>query len=231
MKFQPGKIYLYALELEDDNVYVGQTENPLARLFAHCNGHGSAWTQRHEPIRLLEIREACENPSIDEDKLTKEYMSKRDINKVRGGSYVQVNLTEAQKRSLRLELNHSEGKCFKCGKDDHWSKNCPSRKTSRKTSRKEDEENKEEKKETSDICYRCGRHGHWQSKCYAKKHVNGTILEESEESEESEEEEEETSGVCYRCGRHGHWQSKCYAKKHVNGTILDRMRIALYLDI
>ena len=44
--------YVYVLNLEGGNKYVGYTSNPEARINAHFNGTGAKWTQKHEPISV-----------------------------------------------------------------------------------------------------------------------------------------------------------------------------------
>ena len=72
----------------------------------HCgtilNGTGSTWTKQYKPIQL---ETTYENVSpFEEDKVTKEYMAKYGIERVRGGTYVAEMLETSQLDSLKKEI-------------------------------------------------------------------------------------------------------------------------------
>ena len=79
----------------------------------HCSGRGSAWTQKHKVIATVEIIENIDN--FDEDKYVKKYINQYGIDKVRGGSYVQVNLPYFQLQALERESWTSNNACYNCG--------------------------------------------------------------------------------------------------------------------
>ena len=79
-------VFIYILELENSKYYIGKTHNPNFRLDAHFNSIGSSWTKKYKPIKLLKLIPNCSD--FDEDKYTKEYMLKKGINNVRGGTYL-----------------------------------------------------------------------------------------------------------------------------------------------
>ena len=114
---------IYILRLEGGHYYVGKSDNVEKRYEQHINGYGSAWTRKHKPISLFKtIRSAS---MFDEDKYTKEYMSKYGIDKVRGGAYVSVLLDDEQYKHLERELFAAQDKCVNCGKKGHFVKACP----------------------------------------------------------------------------------------------------------
>ena len=79
---------IYVLRLEGDRYYIGKSDNVMNRYQQHLNGNGSAWTRKYKPVSLEKTIENVS--SFEEDKITKEYMSTYGIDKVRGGSYVEV---------------------------------------------------------------------------------------------------------------------------------------------
>jgi predicted GIY-YIG superfamily endonuclease len=93
---------IYILKLQGDRYYVGKSENPMKRYQEHIDGRGSALTKKYKPLSVEKI---ISNVSpFDEDKYTKEYMSKHGIDKVRGGSYVSIDLDEVQEEALIREI-------------------------------------------------------------------------------------------------------------------------------
>jgi predicted GIY-YIG superfamily endonuclease len=113
---------IYILRLEGGKYYVGKSEDVINRFSQHINGYGSFWTRKYKPISLEKI---IENASpFDEDKITKEYMSKYGIDNVRGGSYVEIELSEFHKRVLKMEIWGATDLCTQCGRAGHFVKDC-----------------------------------------------------------------------------------------------------------
>lgn len=93
-----GKIVnvkLYALKLENNKWYVGQTYNVEKRFKSHSTGRGASWTMLHRPIEIAEIRETefliQDDATALEDDMTLEYALKYGAENVRGGGYCQLN--------------------------------------------------------------------------------------------------------------------------------------------
>ena len=116
---------IYVLRLEEGRYYVGKTNDVQRRYEEHLNGHGSAWTRKYRPITLE--RTISGASSFDEDKVTKELMAKYGIEKVRGGTYVKVDLDVLQWESLILELRGATDKCLRCGRSGHFVSDCYAR--------------------------------------------------------------------------------------------------------
>ena len=121
--------WIYVLELRDDFVYVGHSMNPEERMQEHLlrGDRCPAWVLEHPATGkfLVPARPAeGENPRLEEDMVTKEWMDKCGIDNVRGGAYCQVKLTEQQKKALEGELWHGNGLCFKCKAPGHCAKDC-----------------------------------------------------------------------------------------------------------
>ena len=85
-------VFIYVLKLEQNKYYIGKTDNPNIRLENHFSSNGSEWTKLYKPLNIIDIIPNCDN--YDEDKYTKIYMDKFGIDNVRGGIYVQIELSK-----------------------------------------------------------------------------------------------------------------------------------------
>jgi len=187
---------IYILKLVGGRYYVGKTEQVMKRYGEHLNGSGSAYTRKYKPIA---IHKTIENASpFDEDRYVKEYMAKYGIEKVRGGSYVEINLSKLQTDALKIEIRNATNVCMKCGKSGHFVKECfmessnsmadqlKSRSLQMKVKRNpsmyvqttyvqcvapESYFSNDMYHSSLEKCYRCGRSGHYIADCYAKTHV------------------------------------------------------------
>ena len=93
---------IYVLRLQHGKYYVGKTNDPSSRIRSHFSGYGSAWTQLHPPIGVVEVRENMSN--LEEDLVTKEYMARYGWWNVRGGSYCNPNLRKEDLEDERREV-------------------------------------------------------------------------------------------------------------------------------
>lgn len=84
---------IYVLRLEGGRYYVGKSDHVMKRYQQHLEGSGSAWTRKYPPVSLEKTIEHAS--PFEEDKVTKEYMSRYGMDKVRGGSYVELELSES----------------------------------------------------------------------------------------------------------------------------------------
>lgn len=113
---------IYILKLQGGKYYIGKTSDPVKRYQEHLEGRGSAWTKKYKPVSLEKV---IKNASpFDEDKYTKEYMAKYGIDKVRGGSYVSMELDEVQEEALTREIWGAKDCCTQCGRKGHFVNDC-----------------------------------------------------------------------------------------------------------
>lgn len=114
---------VYVLECEDNYFYVGKTRRKVSeRILEHLSENGSQWTILHKPVKLIQTKTNADN--FDEDKFVKIYMKQHGIERVRGGSYSQVQLPEYQIKALETELRTASDLCFRCGRKGHYSNKC-----------------------------------------------------------------------------------------------------------
>jgi len=79
----------YVLLLENDNYYVGITNDYNNRINSHLNNCGSSWTKLHKPIKVIEQFIGGKD---NEREKTLEYMRKYGWDKVRGAGWTAVKI-------------------------------------------------------------------------------------------------------------------------------------------
>lgn len=159
--------FIYVLLCQEQTYYIGKTERKLERIKEHFTGNGSCWTNLYKPIKVVET--IYSNDNMDEDKYTKKYMMLYGIQKVRGGSYSQVNLPEYKIKCLQDEFSSVNDSCFKCNKSGHFVNEC-------------------KEKRAVKWCERCGRTSHSLEKCFAKLNVDGNTIEKNYKEQIEDEE-------------------------------------------
>ena len=197
-------VYIYILKLENGKYYVGKTTNPSFRIETHFKSNGSAWTSKYNPISIEAIFPDCDD--YDEDKYTKKYMAKYGIENVRGGSYVQIELSEFHTEALKMEIWGANDLCTQCGRSGHFVKDCYAKTDIFGNTIEYEESSDEESVWCCEYCDRtfttafgCGVH---EKSC---KNAKCSTRED---------------GACYRCGRQGHYSPNCYATRDIKGNYL-----------
>ncbi|MEK7442004.1 MAG: type I restriction enzyme endonuclease domain-containing protein, partial [Chloroflexota bacterium] len=54
----PSPYYVYAIQCEDNSIYIGQTNNLTRRWQEHVAGTAAEWTKKHKPIRIAHFETA-----------------------------------------------------------------------------------------------------------------------------------------------------------------------------
>jgi hypothetical protein len=145
---------------------------------------------------------------FEEDSLTLKYMSRYGVEKVRGGSYVEVVLSDEQKDDLNKKIRSATDACTRCGRKGHFISKCYARTDDQGNKLEEDEdEDEEEEEEEEEEVYECDYCNRTFTTAYGCR-----VHERSCQEKDTD--------ACYRCGREGHYSPDCYASRHVNGQVL-----------
>jgi len=184
-------MFIYILELEQNKYYIGKTTNIAFRLDDHFTSNGAAWTRKYKPIQVQSIIADCDD--YDEDKYTLKYMEKYGINNVRGGSFCEIKLSDANIITLNQIMNSVTDKCYICGDNGHFANECK----------------KENDKCNCDKCKYATYYFPYRAKNCGIAKANESFYDESDDIEKLK--------LCRRCGRNNHIADNCAAKKHVKG--------------
>ncbi|NBO72687.1 MAG: hypothetical protein EBU66_13100 [Bacteroidetes bacterium] len=195
---------IYVLKLQGGNYYVGKSDDVIGRFKEHMNGKGSAWTRKYKPISIVQSKDGVS--AFEEDKMTKEYMSKYGVDKVRGGSYVTEVLSDSQLDTLNTEIWMAKDCCTQCGRKGHFVKDCRASTDVSGNRIEYDEDYADEYgceycDRTFTTAFGCGVH---EKSCKDKVAVKQI-----------------KKGTCYRCGRKDHYSTTCYARTDSEGCELD----------
>jgi len=182
--------YIYVLRLKGGMYYVGSTNDVDARFAEHMAGEGAEWTRKYEPLSIEHFEKAKDE--FSEDNMVKRYMTRYGVDNVRGGSYCQLELSDATRSVLEFESRGRNEACYRCGKVGHFARACTMPNVTHLKSRpwtpRSDSLPARRRPHWSEhapepepvplriVCYRCGWPGHLKADCFAKKHRDGGPL-------------------------------------------------------
>ncbi len=175
-------MFVYALHCDGDKYYIGKSSAPIRRVEEHFAGEGAHFTKVYPPIQVVENTRAV--GPYAEDNLVKTYMKKHGIDNVRGGSYSQLEIPEAEVAVLRREIGTATDGCLRCGRLSHWVSDCFA--TSDVDGKALSKPLRPERRTYYRLiipgekqhggCFRCGRFSHLAYKCFATTDVDGKML-------------------------------------------------------
>lgn len=217
-----SKTNVYVLRLIAGRYYVGKSDNVMYRYQQHLNGGAAAWTRKYKPLALDKMFENVSH--FEEDKVTKEYMSKYGIDKVRGGSYVEVELSDFHIDALKMEIWGAKDLCTACGRSGHFVADCVA-KTDVSGNRIMYESAPANKRQTyyqesdssGDECDALV----WECDYCDRTFTTAFGCNVHERSCKGGRQSARVNIYCYRCGNAGHYSSDCYATRHVKGYYID----------
>ena len=91
-------VNIYVLELEGGNYYVGKTRRTFDRFDQHREGSGARWTKLHPVVGLYTFHK--DRRDSDENMFTILMMKNFGIDKVRGGSWTNPEISDRSRKKL-----------------------------------------------------------------------------------------------------------------------------------
>jgi hypothetical protein len=172
---------IYILQLEDNNYYIGYTEDIKKKIQSHIDGTGASFTKLHKPISIIKVYENVSPLKVD--KYIIKYMQKYGINNVRGGLYKNIELKSSQIKELE-----KAGVVYKKNKkkliideidtddlqlDDIIIDNTKKQKVL-----------KIPIKNANGTCYRCMKDGHYEHLCHESHDKFGKLIDKNTNKDE-----------------------------------------------
>lgn len=102
----------FLMELEHGKYFAGASQDPLKTLEEHREGLGGVpWTQIHRPVRLREVVAVARPSELDTQ--VRAWMMNYGVENVRGGSWSEVRLRDADRQAIREGVARQRG-CLVC---------------------------------------------------------------------------------------------------------------------
>jgi hypothetical protein len=114
---------IYGLKCQHGCFYVGRsrTRETLDRRLEHHRNSTVAWLRMHPPLEhIFEYEDECE----EEDKQVLTLMRKFGVDRVRGGRFSNIELTQAQLSEIDRSIRHASDACMRCGQMGHFQSQC-----------------------------------------------------------------------------------------------------------
>jgi len=123
-------VNIYVLELEGGNYYVGKTRRTFDRFDQHREGSGAKWTKLHPVVGLYTFHK--DRRDSDENMFTILMMKNFGIDKVRGGSWTNPEISDRSRKKLEKRISGQRKRkwtytglpCSRCGRDSHPVEHC-----------------------------------------------------------------------------------------------------------
>jgi hypothetical protein len=218
----PIKEYIYILELNGGNYYVGKTKDIAKRFNDHKSQKGSAWTRQHGGPKIIEIYECTS--LFDEDKYTLEYMNAVGVDNVRGGSYSNCVLTIEQLNNITRALRNANNLCMTCGESGHFADICGTHKNDMFTTKSCNTIHNNSYTDNISTNYGISEELRFPHVRYLSP--TGIVHDDTEKIENGIDNIHisnigvDYSSSCGRCGRNNHVITKCFAKTDIHGKLL-----------
>lgn len=102
----------FLMELEHGKYFAGASQDPVKTVEEHREGLGGVpWTQIHRPVRLREVMAVARQSELDTQ--VQVWMAKYGVENVRGGSWSDVRLRDADRQGIREGVTKQRG-CVVC---------------------------------------------------------------------------------------------------------------------
>lgn len=121
----PAGPHVYVLRLQDGCYYVGQSARPVdERLLEHLTGAGAMWTRLHA---VEGVERVLPGDGWVELQTTVELMRTHGMERVRGGPFCNVELTDSDRANIQTLLDTTGNACYECHAEGHMARECPLR--------------------------------------------------------------------------------------------------------
>ncbi|KAI9549685.1 hypothetical protein GHT06_003871 [Daphnia sinensis] len=116
---------VYILALRDNCYYVGKSANVPKRLRDHRDGRGAEWTCVHQPLDTQPVMAVKPVQSgLHENEETLRMMRQHGVDRVRGGSWAMVALSDEDRRDVVRHGATLFDLCARCGRNGHFAVGC-----------------------------------------------------------------------------------------------------------